>query len=180
MLLPAGESVILVLEEGAGDYANCSAILDAETAKVLAKGWHFNTDRGIKLVPDVDGKILVPANTLRLDYCDPKLDIAQRDGYLYDLINHTDVFTEPVVVDRVVLLTFEGCPYHVQREIVGKAAQFYQRSFVGSDTLDKYTTEERAEATADSRDSEVDEDDYNILNNPDLAYLRRHSFRRGI
>lgn len=180
MLVAVGESVILVLEEGAGDYANCSAVLDAETAKVLAKGWYFNTDKGVSLAPDVDGRILVPPSTLSLDPTDPKADIAQRDGYLYDLKNHTDVFAEPVRVDRIVLLTFEGCPFHVQREIVGKAAQAYQRGFVGSDTLDKYTTEERAEATADARDAEVDEDEYNVLDNPDLAYLRRQTFRWGI
>ncbi|MHC0508785.1 hypothetical protein [Achromobacter aegrifaciens] len=180
MLVAVGESVILVLEEGAGDYANCSAVLDAETKKVLAKGWYFNTDKGVAMIPDTAGKIPVPPNVLSLDPTDPKVDITQRDGFLYDLKNHTDVFAAPVAVDRIVSIAFEGCPYHVQREIVGKATQAYQRGYVGSDTLDKYTTEERAEATADARDAEVDEDDYNILNNPDLAYLRRRTYHRSI
>ena len=180
MLTAVGEQVILIEVEGAGDYANASAILDAETKKVLAKGWHFNTDEGVALNPDASGRVLVAPNVLRLDVLDPSLDVAQRGGYLYNRAKQTDVFTAPVKVDRVIAMPFEACPYHAQREIVGRACQAYQRSYVGSDALDKYAAEERYEATADSRDAEVDEDDFNMLDNPDLAYLRRRTYYRGV
>jgi hypothetical protein len=179
MLIAVGEQVILVEVAGAGDYANCSAVLDAETTKVLAKGWDFNTDKDVEFIPDVDGKISLGANVLRIDPQDPSRRITQRGAALFDKTNQTDVFTAPVSAHRVLDFPFEQCPYNVQREIVGRACKAYQRAFVGSPQLDQFAAEEQAEATADARDAEVDGDDFNILDNPDLWYLRRNT-RRGI
>ncbi|MDR6455501.1 hypothetical protein J2788_005011 [Variovorax paradoxus] len=180
MLIAVGEQIILVEVEGAGDYANCSAVLDAETTKVLAKGCFFNTDREVELQPDANGKIAVADNILQIDPVDPSLRIVQRGGFLYDLDNQTDVFTAPVTVTRILNFTFEQCPFTVQREVVARAAMTYQRGYVGSPQLDAFAKEERLEATADAQDAESDSDDYNILDNPDLAYLRRQTYRRGI
>lgn len=179
MLVAVGETVILVEVAGAGDYANCSAILDAATLKVLAKGWDFNTDENIVLTPDVDGKIALGNNVLRIDPQDRKRDITHRGGFLFDKGAQTFVFDSPVTLHRIIALPFEECPYHVQTEIVGRAAQKYQRSYVGSAQLDQFAEQEKDESTADARDAEVDEDDFNILDNPDLAYLRRARYRSG-
>lgn len=179
MLISVGESVILVEVAGAGDYANCSTILDNETTKVLAKGWDFNTEV-ITLTPETDGTLTVPDGTLFIDPVDPLHDCVQRAGKLYDKSNSTDTFTDPVDCTVIKAFAFEDCPYNVQREIVGAACQKYQRGYVGSETLDKYVTEERGEARADARDAESDSDDYNILDNPDLAYLRRNRYPGGI
>jgi len=180
MLTAHGEQIILVEVEGAGDYANCSAVLDAETTKVLAKGCFFNTDRKVELTPDVDGKIAVADNVLQIDPVDPSLQIAQRGAFLYDLDNQTDVFTKPVTVTRILNFPFEQCPFAIQREIVARAAMAYQRGYVGSAQLDAFAKDERLEAVADSHDAESDSDDFNILDNPDLAYLHRRTYRRGI
>ncbi|WP_176113971.1 tyrosine-type recombinase/integrase [Burkholderia cepacia] len=45
MLTAVGESVILVEVAGAGDYANCSDILDQVTQEVLLKDYKCNTER---------------------------------------------------------------------------------------------------------------------------------------
>lgn len=180
MLTAVGEQVILVEIEGAGDYANCSAVLDAEARKVLAKGWFFNTENNVELTPGADGKIAIPSNVLQIDPEDPALKLAQRGAFLYDLSKRTDTFTDPVEVKWVLNFPFEDIPYHVQRQIVATAAQKYQRGFVGSKLLDDFGQAERAEAGADAGDTESDVDDYNILDNPDLAYLRRQTYRRGL
>lgn len=180
MLIAVGEQVILTEVAGAGDYANCSSVLDAETTKVLAKGWDFNTDNDVGFTPDAAGKIALPANLLRLDPQDRSRRISQRGSFMYDKTNKTDVFKTPVTAHVILGFPFEQCPYNVQREIVGRAAKVYQRSFVGSQQLDQFAVEEQIEATADARDAEVDGDDFNILDNPDLAYLRRQNHRRNL
>lgn len=177
MLIAVGEQVILVEVAGAGDYANCSAVLDAETTKVLAKGWDFNTDKDVEFAPDVDGRIALGNNVLRIDPQDRSRRITQRGLFLYDKTNKTDVFTAPVTAHRILDFPFEQCPYNVQREIVGRACKVYQRAFVGSQQLDQFALEEQAEATADARDAEVDGDDFNMLDNPDLWYVRRQRYR---
>lgn len=180
MLTPVGETVILVEIEGAGDYANCSAVLDAETLKVLAKGWSFNTEKAVEYAPDVDGKILVPDNVLTIDPSDRSEDYVQRGGFLYNKTERTDVFSEPVKCDVILAFPFEECPYMVQRQIVAQAAMAYQRSYVGSPQLDEFAKEERLEAGADAADAESDVDDYNILDNADLFYLHRRTYRPGM
>lgn len=180
MLTPVGEAVILVEIAGAADMANASEVLDAETIKTLAKGWSFNTDEGIEYVPDVDGKIAVPPEVLQIDAVDPNIQVVQRGAFLYDKTNHTDVFTRPVEVNVVLSFPFESCPYNVQRQIVAQAAKAYQRGYVGSTQLDQFASEERMEAGADAADAESDIDDYNMLNNGDLRYLHRRTYRPGI
>lgn len=180
MLIAVGEQVILVEVEGAGDYANCSAILDAETTKVLAKGWDFNTDTDVVFNPDAEGKIAMGNTVLRLDPQDRTRRITQRGLFMYDKTNKTDVFTAPVTAHRILDFPFEQCPYNVQREVVGRAAKAYQRAFVGSTQLDQFALEEHAEAVADARDAEVDGDDFNMLDNPDLWYLQRRTPRRSL
>jgi Tail tubular protein len=180
MLTPVGETVILVEVAGAGDYANCSAVLDAETLKVLAKGWAFNSEKEVELMPDADGRIAVAPNTLQIDPSDPREDYVQRGAFLYNKNKKTDVFTKPVKCDVVKAFTFEECPYMVQRIIVAQAAKVYQRSYVGSTQLDAFASEERLEAGADALDAESDVDDYNILDNPDLHYLNRRTYRPGM
>lgn len=177
MLSAVGEQVILVEIEGAGDYANCAAVLDAETKKTLAKGWNFNTETDVTLTPNTDGKLELPDNVLQVDAVDKTLNVTQRGLFLYDLDNRTDVFTGPVVVEWVLGFPFESCPYHVQRQIVAAATMKYQRGYVGSQLLDQFAQDERMEARADAADAESQEDDYNVLDNPDLAYLRRRTYR---
>ncbi|KQV99971.1 hypothetical protein [Rhizobacter sp. Root1221] len=176
IMVAIGESVILQEIEGAGDYANASAVIDAETRKVLAKGWSFNTEIQ-DLSPDVDGIVTVADNVLSIDPVDPGLDAVQRGARLYDRKTRSFVFTAPVEVRVILNFPFEDVPYAVQNQIVAMSAKKYQRGYVSSDTLDNYAREESAEAGADAADAESDVDDYNILDNPDLAYLRRRSYR---
>lgn len=180
MLTPVGETVILVEVAGAGDYANCSAVLDAETLKVLGKGWAFNSEKEVEYTPDVDGKIAVPPNVLTIDPSDRREDYVQRGGFLYNKIKRTDLFTAPVKCDVILAFPFEDCPYMVQRQIVAQAAKVYQRGYVGSSQLDQFASEERLEAGADAQDAESDVDDYNVLDNPDLHYLFRRTYRPGM
>ncbi|MDM0006452.1 hypothetical protein QTI51_09570 [Variovorax sp. J22G73] len=180
MLVAVGEQVILVEVAGAGDFANASAILDAETTKVLAKGWDFNTDNKVTLTPDASGVIAVPADVLFVDPIDPQVNYVQRGLTLWDADKQVSTFTAPVDVTMIRNFPFEACPFNVQREIVGRASMAYQRAYVGSAQLDQFAKEERAEAVADARDAESDSDDFNILNNADLYWLRRQVIRRGI
>ncbi|SPA50604.1 hypothetical protein [Cupriavidus taiwanensis] len=178
MLSAVGESVILVEVEGAGDFANCSAILDAATKAVLAKDYDFNTEVRT-LVPDANGNLLVGPEVLKIDPVDPYLKVVQRGTKLYNKADRTDVFTDSLDVNVTLYFPFEECPYHVQQRIVADATAKYQTSYVGSVAADNFLQRDRGEAIADSQASESDVDDYNMLDNPDLAFLRRRTYPNG-
>lgn len=178
MLAAVGESVILVEVEGAGDFANCSAILDATTKAVLAKDYEFNTEVRT-LVPDVNGNLLVGNEVLKIDPVDPYRKVVQRGTRLFDKTARTDVFTDPIDVNVTLYFPFEDCPYHVQQRIVADATAKYQTSYVGSVAADNFLQRDRGEAVADSQASESDVDDYNMLDNPELSFLHRRTYSNG-
>jgi len=179
ILTSVGETAMLTLVAGATDATNAEVILDAEARKLLARGWAFNTDERFTLANNSDGRVPVPADVLQIDATDPDLDYVQRGGFLWDRARNTDLLWAPAECRVVRDLPFESCPYHIQRQIVARAAQKYQRSYVGSPQLDGFATEETLMATADGADAEADSDDYNVLDNPELAYLRRNSYLGG-
>lgn len=178
MLTAVGESVILVEVTGAGDYANCSDILDQVTQEVLLKDYKCNTERRT-LVPDTDGHITVPPEVLKVDTVDPRLDYTFRAGRLYDRAGATDVFDKPVEVDVTLGLRFEDIPFSLQLEVAAKAARRYQKSYVGSQTADGFLKEDEAIAASIAEDAEADTEDYNLLDTHELSWLRRRTFNNG-
>ncbi|OJB09075.1 hypothetical protein BGV52_15415 [Burkholderia ubonensis] len=178
MLTAVGESVILVEVAGAGDYANCSDILDQVTQEVLLKDYKCNTERR-SLTPDTEGHVAVPPEVLKVDATDPRLDITFRAGRLYDRENASDVFDKPVEVDLTLGLRFEDLPFSLQLEIAAKAARRYQKFYVGSQTADGFLKEDEAVAASIAQDAEADTEDYNLLDTYELSWLRRHTFNNG-
>lgn len=179
MLTAVGETAVLTTVEGASDTVNAETVLDAETLKVLSKGWHANTDENVTLSPDVDGFINVPTNALQIDPVDRRIDLVSRGGRLWNRTDNTDIFDAPVVVKIIRALPFEDLPYPLQARIVAQAILKYQRAYVGSKQLDDFNREELGAAEADARDAEVESDDYNILDNADaLPFVGVMSGRR--
>ena len=72
-----------------------------------AEGWHFNTEKHVEYPINSAGKIAIPNDVLSLDlhdnYTRRTSDLVRRNGFLYDKINHTDVFTSNLSLDVVKL-----------------------------------------------------------------------------
>lgn len=179
MLTAVGETAVLVTVEGASDTVNAETVLDAETRKVLSKGWHANTDENVTLTPDVDGFIAVPTDALQVDPVDRRVDLVKRGGRLWNRTDNTDVFDAPVVVKIIRNLPFEDLPFPLQSRIVAQAVVKYQRAYVGSKQLDEFNGDELIMAETDARDAEVESDDLNMLDNADaLPFVGVMSGRR--
>ena len=73
-----------------------------------------------------DYKFSANNNALRYDIHDglkdKSRDVVVRNGRLYDLVNHTDEFTETLYLDLVTLYAFEDLPNPFQRYITYRAA----------------------------------------------------------
>jgi hypothetical protein len=173
MLTAVGESVVLTYVEGASDVANAEAVLNQETRNVLAIGWDCNVDDGVELTPDTDGRIAVPEDALQIDPVDPYVKVVQRGEFLWDKTNLTDIFDKPIKFRIVRLVDFEGLPYPLAARIAAQAAVRYQAGYVGSPTLDRSAKEALQAADAQAQDAESDSDDYNVLDNVDIAWFRR-------
>jgi hypothetical protein len=97
---------------------------------IQAEGWHYNTEKGIILSPDVNGYI-EPFNStaypvLNFDadkYEDFKHNIVLRGTYLYNVAKQTEVFTAKVKGDLVLKIDWQFLPPIFQRYIVIRTAK---------------------------------------------------------
>ena len=168
MLATIGESPVnsLSAEESMVDVSLARQILRECATQVLEEGWQFNTEINWRLSPTSDtGELLIPANCIQIDTSGPSknIDVAQRGNRLYDRVNHTYVFTAPVMVDMVILLDFAEVPQAARHYITIRAARVFQQRMVGSDTLGAFTEKDELRARAALRKLDANNADYNIL-----------------
>jgi hypothetical protein len=167
ILAVIGESPISSLQEGAAvaDAVLAQTTLSEVSRQVQTKGWHFNTDKGIKLLPSVGGNIIIPSNCLRVDSVADSfgIDVAHRGNRLYNRTTHTYTFDGEITVDMVVLLPFDELPQAARHYITVKAARVFQARTVGSDALFQFSSVDERDALLDLKRAEGVNGDYNIL-----------------
>jgi len=170
MLRAIGEAPVSALDAGSVPEVEIAQGILSDTSHAIQEhGWQFNTERDYPLVPDEDGLITLAANIVRVDRDDDNdtgdYDLVQRGTQLYDRKNHTDVFTDTVRAEVVLLLPFDSLPPIARRYITIKAARLMQAKFVGSETLNAFTDQEEREAKMAFEEAEGENTDHTIFNN---------------
>ncbi len=168
MLSVIGEAPVSSFEPNAtGDVAIAGNILDETLKEVQSRGWYWNTEHKVSLAKDVEGKIAVAGNVSRLDV-DPTASDARytiRDNYLYDLTNHTDIFTADVSVTAVYLLEWAQIPEVAKRYVTVRAGRVFQDRMVSSQLLNAFNLRDEMMALADLKNVEMEVADYSIFDN---------------
>lgn len=164
MLSAIGESPITDIESNQSvDGAIADGILREIHRATCAKGYCWNREELLPLTPDDEGSITLPVNALYIGraYWDsssgPPADVVERGRRLYNKTDHTYVFTSPVYVDLVLLLTWEELPEYARHYITLRAAQQFQGRGQGSSLVNRITEDEvaMALATMEARDDEA-------------------------
>lgn len=121
------------------------AVLDAREALASANkefqgmGWWFNREHNLKLLPDANGRVLIPneALTFQVTQCvlerkmpNEKQRFVKRGKYIYDTVLHTNQLNVAVWVDICNLLTVEDLPSSAGSYLKHYAAE---ASFLGDD-----------------------------------------------
>jgi len=96
--------------------------LERYSTEIQSRGWWFNKEHELTLLPNLAEEIVVPATTLVIDSVDPREKYAKRGSKLYDPINHTYRIPHQVVVDMIIEITFDHIPVTVQNYITMSAA----------------------------------------------------------
>lgn len=134
--------------------------------EIQSRGWWVNRERGLTLVRgQVDGKILLPSNTLLVNPVCTTDNFVKRGNYLYDLDNHTFVFAKDVEVNLVVELDFNDLPESLQVYITRAATLEFAVVREGDQkkvaAMDQFLTSARSLAMSD----ELRNGNYNAHNN---------------
>ena len=150
------------------DVSVAKNILDETTMSIQSMGWNFNTHYAYTLTRDIDNKVPLPSNCVQADasaqYRDKNLVI--RDGYLYDMDNHTDVFgtgTTLPTVDLVLVQQFEQLPEYARQYIAAKSARRFASRYIGDKGLAELAGNDEQEALASFRQADSRSADANIL-----------------
>lgn len=166
MLTTIGESPVSSLDvSGLTDVAIARGVLREVSRLVQSKGWHFNTEIEYPLSPTLDGFMIPPANTIRVDttkYYQDR-DVVQRGSKMYDRANHTYLFTEPLEFDLILFLDFEELPEAARHYITIRASRVFQRRVLGSEAVEAFTQDEEAHALSALHEAEGDTGDANVL-----------------
>lgn len=167
MLSIIGEAPVNTVEDtGVVDAVIARQVLNETMRQVQAQGWHWNTDKGVVLMPTfpAPGDVYLPANTLNVDSIKPHEDIVQRGNRLWDRRNNTFKFDTSVTVDIVRLLPFEELPQAARHYIMVRAGRIFQDRVVGSETLSGFNDKDETRALVILRNHEAENGDWNMLN----------------
>jgi hypothetical protein len=159
-----GEPKITTLNGAAVDAQIASDLIDETSRSVQSRGWYWNRDT-YTLSPDVNGNIIVPSNTARVDTINGSkaVDVVVRGGKLYNRADATFTFTEPLTLEVYVFLDFNDIPYAGKQYITMRSARLFQQRVLGSPTLAEYGKEEETQAWLTLMQEEAEVGDYNML-----------------
>lgn len=97
-------------------------------------GWWFNKETAVKLLPNVEGRVAVPNDTLAFQVTSCVLNrsspweqarFVKRGGFVYDTIKHTNIINMAVWADFVRLLDYDDIPASAGTYLKHLAAERY-------------------------------------------------------
>lgn len=139
-------------------------ILNTETKRLQLQSYDFNTERNYPLVPDVDGFIKIPENVVSIVYPQDYLNrYTERNGKLYDKVEHSFIIQNPLNVDITFALNFDELPEVVKYYITILSAYKFTKRELGSQAVCVYTQEDVAEAKQAFLESELDLGNYSLI-----------------
>lgn len=181
-----GEDPVSSLRSGLSDAEIAERFLDRTSKQIQRRGWHCNTEHNLRLIPDNQGYIYLPGNTLKVDSVGEsgRIDVVKRGKRLYERRKKTFVFDQPIYVEIILELPWDDMDFALQDFISALAAQKYQASVMGSVALDQaFTSREVQEAWISLLENEADNEDTNIIDHSlvgrDITY-RNTRPRRGL
>jgi|TARA_Y100000289_G_scaffold26365_1_gene25829 hypothetical protein len=157
-------------------------LLKESNVEVQSEGWVYNREDHYPFTPDSNGHIAIPANILRMDVCEEEVyrtsDVVKRDGKLYNKVEHTFEFKEPIDMNVVWLFPFEDLPQPFKRLIVAKASTRAAVQLVSNPTLVQLLGQQEAYTRAIVLEYECNQGDHNFLGmGHDQGYRAYEPFR---
>ena len=108
----------------------CNNTLDIVNSEVQGRGWWFNKEYNLVLVPDNRGEVVVPTEALDMNIYGvqnlgpaDKIKLVRRANRIYDTVNHTYTLHRNITVDITILMDIDDIPSVAQTYIQHKAAE---------------------------------------------------------
>ena len=129
-----GQSPVTALEYTNPEVSYVYQLLQESTRDIQNEGWVFNRELAVPFTPDANDNIVFQSDMLRLDvsgdYVNRNTNVVQRDGKLYDKVQHTYEFNRAhnlvnsngkVYLDVTWLFPYDDMPQTFKRYAIAKA-----------------------------------------------------------
>jgi hypothetical protein len=138
--------VTFIPDNGLSDAAIAKEVLVEYSNELQSEGYDFNMLTKTTLTPDSSGFIPIAADVIRVKPYYSYQRFTVRSSRLFNLDKNTDVFTSPVLVNMIRLVSFESLPELLARYVTIRAARVFGTRVVGSSEQNGYTQEDEARA----------------------------------
>ena len=182
-----GQSPVTSLNKTNPEIGFIYNLLRDANVDVQNEGWHFNTERHVKYIPDsTTNKIAIGNDILKMDvskgWTHRQYDVVKRNGYLYDKYDHTDDWSDlpsdGIDLDIVRLFTFEDLPSVFQRYIIARCSRKAATQLVGNPQLVQLLAQEESLARAACLEYECNQGNHSMFGLPeDSVYNGYQPFR---
>lgn len=137
---------------------------------VQNEGWVFNRECNFPLPLTDKNEIPIGPNMLRVDVSEGQVyrttDVVRRNGKLYNKLNHSYYFDNPINADIVWLYPYEDVPSVFKRYITAKAATRAATQMVGNPQLTQLLASQEALTRAGCMEYECNQGDHTFFGTP--------------
>ena len=159
-------------------------ILTEVNKDVQTEGWVFNKEYNVKIEPDSNKHIVIPANVLNYDLHNnfEKRDknLVRRAGKLWDTINQTYEFDEDAYLDITWLWTYEDLPMAFKRYIISRASVRAATQLVSNPQLVQLLQQQEALTRATCMEYECLQGDHSYMGTPDKSSYKPYQPYRAL
>ena len=179
-----GETPVTSADSNHPTALSATVTINRVDKEVQSFGWWFNTEYALTLLPDAQGEIVLPQNTLEVDPVATRSALVRRGSKLYDPVNHTFNIGVSVAVNIVLRLPIEDLPVTAASYIQHRCAYDYYVSDDGDETKSNRLEKEMDKAWARFQKEMLKVTNVNALDREAVALLQsrlqRGGYRTGI
>jgi len=179
-----GQSPITTLNYENPEIAFIYNLLTEVNKDVQNEGWVFNKEYNVKIPPDSNKHIVIPANVLSYDlhYDDEKKDknVVRRSGKLWDTIGQSYEFDDDAYLDITWLWTYEDLPMAFKRYIISRASVRAATQLVSNPQLVQMLQLQEAQTRATCMEYECLQGDHSYMGFPEKSSYKPYQPYRAL
>ena len=188
-----GQSPVTSLDYTNPEVSYAYQLLQECVRDIQNEGWVFNRELAVPFTPDDNDNIVFTNDVLRLDvngdYINRNTNVVQRDGKLYDKVQHTYQFNKAnnlvnpdgkIYLDVTWLFSYDDLPQTFKRYAIAKAQVRAAAQLVSNPTLYSMLQSQEQMTRASCMEYETNQGDYTMMSWPDETTYRPYSPFRAL
>ena len=188
-----GQSPVTSLDYTNPEVSYVYQLLQECTRDIQNEGWVFNRELAVPFTPDENDNIVFQSDMLRLDvsgdYINRNTNVVQRNGKLYDKVQHTYKFNKEnnlvnsdgkVYLDVTWLFSYDDLPQTFKRYAIARSQVRAATQLVSNAQLFGMLQQQEQMARAACMEYECNQGDYTMMGWPEQTQYRPYSPYRAL